>query len=484
MSITVKQFDLHVANLRTRMPFRYGIATLTAVPHLFVRVVCDVNGTSATGLAADVLPPKWFKKDPDQPYREEVAEQLHVIESACGFAEQIGECQSVFDLWQQVHAQQVQWASRQGYPPLLFNFGVSLLERAAIDAWCRGLGTTFAAAVADNALGIRLGEIHRHLADVAPADLLPAEPLTRLHLRHTVGLGDPLTDDEIADDERCDDGLAQSLAASIGAYGLTHFKLKLAGDIERDVQRLSRIAAVIDAACDGDYRFTLDGNENYHAVEPFAELWARLIAEPALSGFLSRLIAVEQPLHRDTALTGETAEALEDWADRPPMIIDESDAMLNSLGEALDAGYVGTSHKNCKGVIKGIVHACEIEHRRRERPDETFILTGEDLTNVGPVALLQDLAAMAVLGIDHVERNGQHYYRGVAHLRRDTQDALVQRHGDLYRMHPAGFATLKVEAGRIGTRSVIAAPFGYALAFDPAAFTPIDLWSFDSLELD
>ena len=33
-------------------------------------------------------------------------------------------------------------------------------------------------------------------------------------------------------------------------------------------------------------------------------------------------------------------------------------------------------------------------------------MSGEDLANVGPVALLNDLAVMSVLGVEDVERNG------------------------------------------------------------------------------
>src|SRR5207302_8085313 len=60
----------------------------------------------------------------------------------------------------------------------------------------------------------------------------------------------------------------------------------------------------------------------------------------------------------------------------------------------------------------GIANACLLEKRRRD--GERVVLTGEDLCNLGPVALLQDLALMALLGIEHVERNGHHYYRGLS----------------------------------------------------------------------
>ena len=39
MNISVQDIDLNVLNMRTRMPFRYGIASLESVPHLLL--ACD-----------------------------------------------------------------------------------------------------------------------------------------------------------------------------------------------------------------------------------------------------------------------------------------------------------------------------------------------------------------------------------------------------------------------------------------------------------
>jgi hypothetical protein len=60
--------------------------------------------------------------------------------------------------------------------------------------------------------------------------------------RHTIGLLDPLTEDEIA--EPLDDGLPQSLEAVITRYGHRWFKIKLSGDVAADLDRLGRIASV------------------------------------------------------------------------------------------------------------------------------------------------------------------------------------------------------------------------------------------------
>lgn len=49
------------------------------------------------------------------------------------------------------------------------------------------------------------------LSGFSPSDWLPFKPETQVWVRHTVGLGDPLTASEIPADERLDDGFPQTL---------------------------------------------------------------------------------------------------------------------------------------------------------------------------------------------------------------------------------------------------------------------------------
>jgi hypothetical protein len=95
--------------------------------------------------------------------------------------------------------------------------------------------------------------------------------------------------------------------------------------------------------------------------------------------------------------------------------------------------------------------------------------------------LLQDLAVVANLGITHSERNGHHYFRGLSMFPAELQEATVRAHPDLYRMHSEGFATLRVEAGRLQVGSVVDSCFGSAVAFDAAFAVPLDEWTPDSL---
>lgn len=243
MPLTIGETDLHILTMRSRMPFRYGVATLTALPHLFVRVELEVDGRRQAGIAAEGLAPKWFTK---------------------------------------------------------------------LDAFCRLTIMPFARALRTNTLGVRLGDLHR----------------------------------------------------------------------------------------------------------------------------------------------------------------------------ALECGYAGTSHKNCKGILKGIANACLLEQRRREDPNGRYLLSGEDLAIVGPVTLLQDLALMANLGVSHVERNGHHYFTGLSMHPEDVQAQVLAAHGDLYQRHERGYATLNIHNGMVETGSIVDAPVGHGFALDPARFTKREQWDVRSLDLE
>lgn len=461
--ISLCDAELRRIQLRARIPFRYGIATMTEVPHVFVQLTFGINGRRHSGISADHLPPKWFTKDPARALDDEVEEMLAVIRAAVGHARGI-RAASPFAFWRELHEAQAAWGRRKGLPVLLSQFGASLVERALIDAFCRATDATFGAALRANLFGVELGAIHPTLAGSGLRAWLPAAPRTEVFARHTVGLADPLTEADIDADERVDDGLPQSLEASIRAYGLRHFKLKINGDAERDRSRIARMAAIFRRDCGDGFAFTLDGNESFRDVGAFKDYFLGLRAAVGDELFWSRLMFIEQPWHRDVALSSEIGELAAAWPDRPPVIIDESDAGLSSLPEALALGYAGTSHKNCKGVFKSLANACLLAQRRAA--GERVMFSGEDLSNVGPVALLQDLAVAASLGITSVERNGHHYFAGLRQFPEVIQAHMLAHHGDLYVRSDTGWPRVGVCGGKLDLGSVIDAPFGYSGGLD------------------
>lgn len=174
----------HFVPMRLRLPFRYGIVTLREIEHCFVRVRVLIDGVTCEGIAADGLAPKWFTKNPASTIAHDVAELKDAIAAACTLAVESGAALSVFAFWRRLYdVARVYFAAM---PALLRSFGPSLIERVVIDAVCGVKGQTFARAVRDNTLGIALGDIRRELAGRAPGDLLPAQPLRRIALRHTV----------------------------------------------------------------------------------------------------------------------------------------------------------------------------------------------------------------------------------------------------------------------------------------------------------
>ena len=463
---------LHRTATKTRMPFRFGIAVMTEAPHVFLNCAFEIGGKTFTGIAADGLLPKWFDKSPDKGAQQELDELLLVVRQAVAFARQIP-ASSGFEFWRQLYAAQMPWAAERGLPPLLAHFGVSMVERTLLDALARAHGVNFSTLLRENLPGMDLGAIHPELAGRQPCEFLPAQPLAKVIARHTIGLSDPLTAADVPAGEALDDGLPQTLEDCMKFYGLRHFKLKVRGDVDADLDRLQQIAAVVTNHCGRDYAFTLDGNEQYKEFPKFVELWERIQADATLKMFFERLIFIEQPLYRTVALDPKIAK-IKEWKGGPPMIIDESDAGIGDLELALDLGYAGTSHKNCKGVMKGVMHRCLINHRNAIGKTERHQMSGEDLVNIGPVALLQDLAAQAAMGNATVERNGHHYFRGLSVFPSSISDTMLTSHGDLY-TRLDGFARLDVRGGELQLGSVNAAPFGVAAELPMNAFENVPL---------
>jgi hypothetical protein len=459
--VIVEEVSFSYRETRTRFPFRYGIASMTELPHLFVRVRVTALGKTGEGLASEGLPPKWFTKDPGTTFAEDLPGLVRVIDVAARHALALPPQKDIFGWWRSLCEAQSAWAISERVPPLLAQLGTSLLERAVLDAFCRISGLSLAQAFAQDALGFRIGALHPHLPVEAQMQFFQAPPARETIVRHTVGLGDPLTAEGLSAEERIEDGLPLVLEDIIPRYGLTRFKIKLSGKLDQDKDRLGILAKILPALSP-DYRVTLDGNEQFADVDSFREAWEALRAEPILQDLLGpvRLALVEQPLHRDRAMGAEVGEALRRWPGRPPMIIDESDSELGTVAEALELGYAGASHKNCKGVFKGIANGLLLDHRRAEGA----VQTGEDLANIGPVALLQDCSVMALLRVPDVERNGHHYFRGLTPFPPELGGAMVGACPDLYERRPDGTVSLRIRQGRLDLGAVLQGPFGHTLA--------------------
>lgn len=467
VTFTIDAFRFYVLPMRTRFPFKYGIAAMLALPHVFVHVDLVVNGKAATGLASEGLAPKWFTKDPDTLFEQDLAEMVAVIKNASRIGTHAAaKPLSFFGWWRALYDEQALWAKQREAAPLLANLGTSLIERAVLDGLCKALGQPLHAVLQSDALAIDLGSIRSQLAGIQVSDVTKATPAATLWARHTIGLADPLRAADVPPEEQIHDGLPYALDDSIRAYALRYFKIKVCDKPEIDLPRLREIAAVLTSNCGGEFHCTLDGNEQFHDLASFQDFYRTLAADPALQPLFQRLLMIEQPLHRSHALE----HSVDAWRDGPPMIIDESDGSLDDLPRAIDLGYRGTSHKNCKGVMKGLANAALLKRHGLTS------LSGEDLASVGPVAMLQDLTVAAALGITHVERNGHHYFRGLSMYPEAVQKDVLAAHPGFYREHEAGFPTLSIQHGRIDITSLNRAPFGCGAVIDASQFEPLNDW--------
>jgi len=458
--IRVLEIERRERVVRLRLPFRFGVVTLREAPQAFVRARVQMDdGREGWSLAAELMVPKWFDKSADLT-NEDNFDQLRLALAVYSEAVGANGLATPFGHYADLYDSHIETCASQGLNPLVAGFGPALIDRAILDAVCRLEDLSFAAATRANLPGMAPDRLlpefagydfDRFLAGLAPLDSLDA--------RHTVGLVDPLTTQDQAAGERVDDGLPETLEEVIARYGHRYFKIKVGGDVEKDVDRLSRIANVLDRSPD-PYRVTLDGNEQYRDVDGTLALVDAMASRGDLTRFNSSILFVEQPIHRDHALEMDIARLAEHF----PVIIDESDADLAAFAAARRRGYTGVSSKNCKGFYKSLINLarCRKWSTADGRP---YFMSAEDLTCQAGIAVQQDLALVALLGIPHVERNGHHYVNGMAGATDAEQDRFLAAHPDLYE-RIGGRVCTAIRGGRFEIASLHGAGFGTSVEPD------------------
>lgn len=483
MHFALKETRLGLRNSTTRLPFRYGTVCLTSCPQAVLRATIDVDGKSHVGFSGDCLPPGWFDKASGKDYAQQIDDMLAVIAlSEKMFREEASKSVEFFPAWLAVYQEVQSRAAQRGWNGLLASFGVSMVERALMDALARAAGLTFAQAVRQNIFAIHPEHVHEELAGLSPADWLPTRPSDRVFVRHTVGLGDPISEADVSDHGQLEDGFPQSLEQYIRQAGVRYLKIKVANNLDEDRERLTAIAAVVERQRGQDYRVTLDGNEQYKNAADFDALVHVLDTDAALATLWRNTLAIEQPLDRAISLDPTHTIGIRELASRKPVIIDEADSDLASYPRALAAGYRGVSSKNCKGPVKSLLNAGLTWLRNDRGTQHKYWMTGEDLCTVGILPLQSDLCLAATLGLSHVERNGHHYHPGLSYLPQVEQEAALQAHGDLYaRQH--GRIAPRVEDGQFAIKSLQCPGYGFAVAPQMEFLHSPHDWEYASLGL-
>src|SRR4051812_27117202 len=370
-------------------PFRFGAVTIHAATQVFVRVEIEAEGKGrSVGATAELLAPKWFDKRPHLSSEQTVAE----LRRSLGIARDLYLARDGFETAFGLHAArigaQVAACAKEDIPPLAAGYGPAELDKAVLDAVLRAQKADFFSGTAANIAGID-ARLTPDLGDGEIAGFLAGRRrLERVAVRHTVGLDDTIEGEG---------GVADPAQNS----GARLFKLKLGGDPHADSVRLIRIGQELGAlSC--DYSVTLDANEQYADLAALGALVDRLDRDPALQPIASNLLYIEQPMPRDI-----TRQSPLGGLAKRDFIIDEADDSYDAYPAAKALGYRGISSKSCKGIYKSILNATRAG--KWSADGERYFVTGEDLTCQAGLAVQQDLALGALIGVSHAERNGHHY---------------------------------------------------------------------------
>jgi len=453
LRIAVRDISFFQRQVQFARPFRFGAVTVNAAVQAFVRAEIEVEGKGiSTGAGAELMAPKWFDKRAHLLPEQTVAELRRALAIARELYLSHKGFETAFGLHAACISAQAEACAKEDIPPLAAAFGPAEIDKAILDALLRSAGVNFFDGMTQNIAGID-ARLSPDLADDDVVCFLAArERLERVAIRHTVGLDDRI---------KGEGGVADAHENA----GARYFKLKLGGDPDADTARLIRVGREL-MRLPYDYKVTLDANEQYADLAALGALADRLDRGSALKPIATKLLYIEQPMPRDITRQSPLGRlAARDF------IIDEADDSYDAFPSACALGYRGISSKSCKGLYKSIVNATRAAKWSAE--GGKYFVAGEDLTCQAGLAVQQDLALGALIGITHAERNGHHYVDGFGDTPAAEAQAFLAAHPDLY-VHDGNRVRLSIHDGDLLTGS-LATP-GFAAGVHPvwSAMSPLE----------
>jgi hypothetical protein len=450
--LAVKDIALFERPVTFARPFRFGAVVINATPQAFVRVEIEVEGEGrAIGASAEFLVPKWFDKRPHLSPEETVTE----LRRSLLIARDIYLAHSAFETAFGLHAAcigaQIEACASEDIPPLAAAYGPAEIDKAILDALLRCADVDFFDGMAGNIAGVN-ARLSRDLDDAEVSRFLAGRKrLERVAIRHTVGMDDKVEGEGGVADQKEN-------------AGARYFKLKLNGDPAHDADRLIRIGKEL-ATLPYDYRVTLDANEQYADLAGLRALVERLDRDAALRPIAQKLLYIEQPMPRDITRQSPLGALA-----RCDFIVDEADDSYDAFPVARALGYRGISSKSCKGIYKSVINATRAA--KWSASGEKCFIAGEDLTCQAGLAVQQDLALGALIGITHAERNGHHYVDGFGDTPAAEAEAFLASHPDLY-VRDGNKIRLAIHDGDLLTESLTTPGFATATHPDWSAMSPL-----------
>jgi hypothetical protein len=450
--LTVRDISFFERPVTFARPFRFGAVVINATPQMFVRVEIEVEGRGkATGASAEFLVPKWFDKRPHLSPEQTVSELRRSLLIARGLYLAHSGYQTAFGLHAACIGAQVEACAREDIPPLAAAYGPAEIDKAILDALLRAAGTNFFDGMAANISGVD-ARLSRDLGnDDITQFLAGRKRLERVAIRHTVGMDDTI------------EGEGGVADANENA-GARYFKLKLNGDPAHDAERLTRIGREL-TTLPHDYQVTLDANEQYADLGALGALVDRLDRDAALRPIAAKLLYIEQPMPRDITRASPLGALA-----RRDFIVDEADDSYDAFPVARALGYRGISSKSCKGIYKSVINATRAA--KWSAAGTKCFIAGEDLTCQAGLAVQQDLALGALIGVTHAERNGHHYVDGFGDTPAAEAEAFLTAHPELY-AKDGHKVRLAIHDGDLLTGSLTTPGFATSVHPDWSAMSPL-----------
>ncbi|KJC45906.1 hypothetical protein UP09_13675 [Bradyrhizobium sp. LTSP885] len=452
LRLTVRDIAFFERPVIFARPFRFGAVTMSAATQMFVRVEIEVEGKGrATGASAELLAPKWFDKRPELTPDETIDELRRSLLIARGLYLANKGFDTAFGLHAACIGAQVAACAKEDIPPLAAAFGPAEIDKAILDALLRVAGVSFFDGMTANIVGLDARLLLDLDVSAIARFLATRKRLERVAVRHTVGMDDRIEGEG---------GVADPKENS----GARYFKLKLNGDPVHDAARLAGIGKEL-ATLPYAIKVTLDANEQYADLAALNALVDRLDHDVALAPIASNLLYIEQPMPRDITKTSPLGRLA-----ARNIIIDEADDSYDAFPAARALGYRGISSKSCKGLYKSIINATRAAAWSGD--GGPYFVSGEDLTCQAGLAVQQDLALGALIGVTHAERNGHHYVDGFAETPASEADAFLAAHPDLY-TRAGGKVRLAIHDGDLLTGSLIAPGFASSVHPDWPTMQPL-----------
>lgn len=226
-------------------------------------------------------------------------------------------------------------------------------------------------------------------------------PKPKLPLYHLVGAVDPLTADDVQ--KPIGDKLPETLGQWIATDGLTHLKIKLAGDnLAWDIDRVLAVDRVASEAqakrgC-AEWFYSLDFNEKCANVDYVLE-FLKKIQEQSPAAY-TRVQYIEQPTNRN--LKAHPENKMHAAAKLKPVVIDESLVDYESLLLSRELGYSGVALKACKGHTDALLLGAAAQKFG-------MFLCVQDLTCPGFSFLHSASLAARIPGVAAIEGNGRQF---------------------------------------------------------------------------